>query len=490
MFSLISAFRKNNMFFAIIFHIVFLNLVFAQPNRNAPPELPPPPDLNLPEIDEFTLQNGLKVFFMEKSDVPLIHLNVVIKAGLVDDPEDKISLANLTADMLDEGAAEKTSLEIADEIDFLGASVSVSSGYHTTGISLHTPMSKFDEALNIYKDIILNPDFPEKELERLKKEKINLHMQRYDQPTSIASIMFNRTLYNDLHEYGRINYLDISAIQNFTVKDIRSFYNEFFGSDNSFIVAVGDIKPDLLKEKLEKTFGKWEKGKSNETELKKAEQVNKRIVHLVDKPGSEQSVIYIGRIGAERKTDDYFPVLVMNTILGGSFSSRLNQNLREQHGYTYGARTVFHFRHSAGPFIAYASVYTDVTDKALKEFFNELDSITVSITDEELNRAKNYTALKFPQNFQTTAAIANRIEELVTYNLPENYFTNYIDKILSVSKDEVKKAAEKYIIPDEMIVVVVGDSAKIEEGINSLNLGEIKKYTVEDILGKIPDYDK
>ena len=176
----------------------------------------------------------------------------------------------------------------------------------------------------------------------------------------------------------------------------------------------------------------------------------------------------------------------MNTILGGSFTSRLNDNLREQHGYTYGAGSRFRFGPIPGSFFAYSSVQTDVTDKALTEFFKELNGIREPIPDAELNRGKNLVALSYPSNFQSVSDIAGELEEVVEYNLPSDYFDNYITQMLNVKEDEVNAAAKKYIVPDKMIVVVVGDKAKTEDGVKALNLGEIKNLTIEDVLGKVP----
>lgn len=477
----------KNIFKWISFLFLIVISINAQDvDRTKPPELPPPKSLSLPELIKFELSNGLKVVLMEKHNVPLIQLNVIVKAGTVNDPQGKEGLANITIDMLDEGNAGKTALEVADEIDFLGASISTRAGLHFSGIYLHTPVSKFDDALKIMSDIVLKPDFPENELKRKKKEYLTTISQWHDQPTSIANIAFNKFLFGENHPYGKISLGYEHSIKSFTKDDLKNFYAKYFKANNAFIIVVGDIKKDELKDKLEKVFGKWQKGKVEKTNIDEPEQVKERIVYLIDKPGSAQSVIYIGKVGPKRLTEDYNAIIVMNTILGGSFTSRLNNNLREEHGYTYGAGSRFVFRPIAGSFFAYSSVQTDVTDKALMEFFKELNGIREPIPDDELNRAKNLVALSYPQNFQTVSEIASQIEELIEYNLPESYFNDYVNNILNVKNNEVNSAANKYIVPEEMIVVIVGDKSKIEEGIKQLNLGEIKNLKIEDVLGKIP----
>jgi len=469
-----------------IFIFIFSSAAMSQnPDRTTPPKLPDPNPLQLPQIQHFKLSNGLKVILMEKHEVPLVQLNVVVKTGTVNDPEDKTGLANITLDMMDEGAGGKSSLEIADAIDFLGAEISTKSGQYYSEVDLHTPLSKFDEALKIMGDIILHPDFPENELKRKKKERLTIITQWHDNPSSIAGIAFNKYLYGN-HPYGRIYLGDEKSINSFSTDDLKKFYNEYFKSNNAFVVAVGDIKKDDLKTKLENLLGKWQSGNVKDVSVAEPEQVKKRIIYLIDKPGSAQSVIYIGRIGAKRLTPDYNSIIVMNTILGGSFTSRLNDNLREQHGYTYGARSRFSFGPVPGNFIAYASVQTEVTDKALNEFFKELNRIREPIPEEEINRAKNLVALSYPSDFQSVSNIANQLENMMEYNLPSDYFDSYITQVLNLKDNEVNAAAEKYILPDKMIAVVVGDKTKIEDGLKALNLGEIKNLSIEDVLGKVP----
>jgi len=460
---------------------------YAQkPDRSKIPALPPPAKLVLPAIQQFELSNGLKVYLMEKHEVPLVQLNLIVKTGSVNDPENKTGLANITADMMDEGAAGKSSLELADAIDYLGAKINTNSDHHFSGIYLHTPLSKFDDALKLFANISLKPDFPQNELDRKKKEILTTIMQWFDQPNAIASISFSQLLFGKDNAYGKPTIGYEQSIKDFTSDDLKNYYQKYFKANNAFMIAVGDVKKDELKSKLENYFGKWEKGSATNNVLVKTEQVKTTSICLIDKPGSAQSVIYIGRIGVARDTKDYNPISIMNTILGGSFSSRLNQNLRETHGYTYGAGSRFMMRLFPGPFVASSQVQTEVTDKALQEFFNEFKKIAEPIPAEDLTRGKNYLALGYPDNFQTVSEISGQIEDMIRYNLPQNYFNEYVQNILDVPADEVNNAAKKYINTEQMLVVVVGDKTKIENGIKKLNLGEVKTYSIEDMLGKIP----
>ncbi|MGK9369319.1 M16 family metallopeptidase [Melioribacter sp. Ez-97] len=470
----------------ILIFVLVLTALTINAQKVKPPKLPPPKGLQLPAIEEFALKNGLKVYLMEKHQTPLIQLNLVLKTGSLNDPEDKEGLADIVFDMLDEGAGGMNALQIADEIDFLGANLNIGSSLFTSSLSLNVPVSKINDALKIFSKILLEPDFPEEELARLKKERLTTLIQRRDQPNAIAGAAFNKLLFGN-HPYGRPEIGTEKSIKSFTRQDAIDYYNKYFTPGNSFIVAVGDIDRSELEKLLNKYLSGWNKKSESSLKTEAPRNSNPGKIFLVDKPGAAQSVIYIGDIAPSRATPDYYSINVMNTILGGSFTSRLNNNLREEHGYTYGAGSRFIFRPVGGFFIAYSSVQTDVTDKALQEFFKELNGIRKPIPPEEIGRAKNYVALGYPNNFQTVSGIAGELEELVYYNLPKDYFNKYIDNILSVKDEEVNAAAKKYINPGNMIVVVVGDKNRIAEGIKKLNLGEVVEMTVEDVLGKAPE---
>jgi zinc protease len=461
--------------------------VYAQhPDRSKPPELGPPPALTLPPIQKSTLSNGIQVVVMEKHNVPLVQLNLLIRAGSAMESQDKIGLASLTTSMLKEGAGGKSSLELADAIDYLGASINASAGTHTSGVSLHSPLSKFDQALSLYADVILRPSFPATELERLRKERLTSLVQMYDQPTAIASVAAATLVFGEKHPYGRGMFGNENSIRSFTIDDVKGFYSKYYNASNVTFIVVGDVKKDEVIAKLETIFGTWPKGEQAKVTVPRAEQVKGRKLYLVDKPDAPQSVIRISRVGADRMSPDYFPILVMNTILGGSFSSRLNMNLREKHGYTYGASSGFDFRPSPGPFTASSSVQTGVTDKAMTEFMNELKGILEKIPDAELTRAKNYIALGYPGGFETVMQIANQLGEMIAYNLPDDYFNTYISKILAVTGDDLQRVAKKYIDPNNIAIVVVGDQKTVEKGLKDLNLGTVKPMKIEDVLGKMP----
>jgi predicted Zn-dependent peptidase len=275
-----------------------------------------------------------------------------------------------------------------------------------------------------------------------------------------------------------------ASLKSFTRDDLVSFYRGAFRPDNATLVVVGDVMPDRILPLLETSFGSWKASgpAPGETVLPTAAPPARRQIYLVDKPGAPQSQIRIGTIGVARSTPDFFSIQVMNTILGGSFSSRLNLNLREKRGYTYGAFSGFDMRLSPGPFSAQAAVQTDKTSESLTEFFNELKAILKTVPADELARAKNYVALRFPTSFETTADIARRLEDAIVYRLPDDYYARYVQSIQTVTAADVQRVAQKHIQPDRLAVIVVGDRKTIEPGIRALNLGPINVLTVDELF--------
>ena len=454
-------------------------------DRSAPPVLGPPPQLRLGTIQHLNLLNGLPVLLYEKHTVPLVQMNLVIRAGAVNDPEKKPGLASITAAMMTEGAGPRDALALSEAIDYLGAHLAVAAGYHTFAVSLNTPVARLDSALSLMADVVLRPAFPPAELERKRQERLTTLLQWRDEPGTLASVMFSRLVYG-VHPYGIPSIGTEQSLRSFTPEDLRRFHIAYFGPNTAALVVVGDVTARTLMPRLEAVFAKWKPVRPVQMQLPPIGQVAGRHVVLIDKPGAPQSEIRIGCVGLPRRTDDYYNVIVMNTILGGSFTSRLNQNLREKHGYTYGAGSRFDFRPLAGPFLAGAAVQTAVTDSSLVEFFSELKGILEPVPQKDLDRARNYVALSFPGDFQTVGQIASQMEDLFIYDLPDDTFNRYIDRILGVSRDDVSRVAKKTLNPDAMVVVVVGDKAQIMQKIAGLNLGPLTIMSVDDVLGKAP----
>ena len=477
--------------FAVLILILGLIIGYSrtgaqQPDRSKPPESGPPPTLKLPPIHHLRLSNGLPVVLLEKHTLPLVQMELIAMAGSAMDPAGKSGLANIAAAMMDEGAGSRDALQFADAIDFLGASISEFAGQHTSGVILHTPLSKLDSALSLFADVILKPKFPAEELDRQRKERLTTLMQWHDDPRSISSVLFSRILYGTGHPYGLPAIGNEKNLRAFRVDDLSTFHDTYFHPNNATLVVVGDVTASLILPKLEEAFGKWKPSTVPPASWPPVQQVQERMVYLVDKPAAPQSEIRIGRIGVDRLTEDYYALVVMNTILGGSFTSRLNMNLREEHGYTYGAGSSFDFRPLPGPFVARAAVQTNVTDKALGEFMKELNRILAPVTDDELSRAKNYLTLRYPENFESIGQIAGQLSDLVVYKLPDDYFEKYTQHVIAVTKDDVQRVAKKYLDPEKVAIVIVGDKQEIQKGVEDLKLGRTQVMTVDDVLGRAP----
>ena len=481
--------RRRSLLAIVLLALVTWPLAAQQaPDRATPPKAGPPPALHPPAIQKRALSNGLPVWIVELHKVPVVQVTLSIAAGAGADPAGKFGVASLTAAMLDEGAGVRSSLEIADALDYLGASLTSTSSFDASTIGLWVPTSRLRDALPIVSDIALRPTFPRDELERMRKERLTSLLQARDDPRAIAELAFPRLLFGPKYRYGTSAIGTPETVAAFTPDDLKAFYAAHYQPANSTLIVVGDVTPDGVLPLLESAFGKWKPASpaAPAAPATAPAQRTTREVFIIDKPGAPQSQIRIGWIGVARSTPDYFPLEVLNTILGGSFTSRLNQNLREQHGYTYGASSAFVMRAAAGPFVASAGVQTDKTADALREFFNEFDGILQPIPADELAREKNYVALGFPAEFETTRSISGNLAEMFIYRLPPDYFASYIPRIQAVTSADVARVAQQYIQPGRFAVVVVGDRKTIEPGIRALNLGPVSVLSVDEAIGPAP----
>jgi zinc protease len=454
------------------------------PDRSKPPAIGSAPALKLPTIQKMRLANGLAVWIVEQHEVPVAQVNLIVRSGSAADPAGKYGVGSFTAAMLDEGAGSRSALELADAIEFLGASIVTASTFDASFVRLSVPVARLADALPLAADIALRPVFPLDELERLRKQRLTSFLQARDSVVALAQIAFARTVYGSAHRYGTSANGVPASIERLSADDVRGFYRAHYRPDNATVIVVGDVTPASVMPLLDKAFGAWkaEGNPPSVAQVPLAPQLERRQVYLVDKPGAAQSHIGIGWVGLPRSTPDYAKAEVLNTILGGSFTSRLNQNLREKNGYAYGARSGFDMRASAGPFLAQASVQTDKTADALREFFVELRGMHTPIPADELTKAKNYVALGFPGEFETTGDLARKLEELVVYGLPEDTFSGYVPKVTQLTSADMQGATAQYIQPDRMAVVVVGDRRAIEAGIRALDLGPITVVPIDELF--------
>ncbi|HEX6057389.1 MAG TPA: pitrilysin family protein [Gemmatimonadaceae bacterium] len=447
----------------------------------APPVLAAPPALALPPIATRTLPNGLQVVVVEHRELPVADFALVVRTGAEADPADHAGLATLAASMLDEGTTTRSALEIADAVAWLGADLGTFGGFDESRVMLHVPTAQLDSALALFADVAVRPSFPQADFDRLKQERLTALLQLKDRGPAIADIAYANIVFGGEHPYGRAMMGTEATVARITRDDARRFHRTYFRPNNATLIVVGDVRTDDIVRRIERAFGGWERGAVPATRFPAAPKAAATTVYLIDKPGAAQSSFRIGGVGAARSTDDYFALLVMNTILGGSFTSRLNQTLREEKGYTYGAGSSFALRREPGPFTARAEIVSAKTDSALLEFMRELRGVLDTVPQDELSKAKRYLQLQLPGDFETTRDIAAQLAPLVLHGLPLDYYDGYVQRIDAVTQDDVRRVARRYIDPEGLAIVIVGDRATIEPGLRALGVGDI---SIRDLRGE------
>lgn len=455
----------------------------ARPGPEYPttaPEVGPAPALRLPTPTRRTLANGMTVLYVPMKELPLVQATLVTRGGISDDPAALPGLASFTAEMLDEGAGGRSALELADAFEQLGASLSTSAGWDAAQIGMGVLRSRFADALPLLADVAMRPDFPEHEVRRIRDERLTELARARDEARIIASNAFASLVYGADHPYGRATTSE--ATRRIDRAALAEFHRRYYRPGNTTLILVGDVD-DSLHPVVERAFGAWSAGAAAAPVAPRPPQLGSTRIYLIDKPGAPQSEIRIGHPAVARDNPDFYALQVLNTILGGAFTSRLNQNLRETHGYTYGAGSSFAARRGEGPFLASSAVVTQKTDSALIEFFRELNRIRdEAVPADELERAKRYIALGLPQGFETTGQVAGRLAELVVYDLPLDYYDSYVQRILAVTAADVQRVARQYVRPDRATVVVVGDRQAIEPGLRALPLGPVELRAVDEFV--------
>ncbi len=448
------------------------------------PPAGPTPTFKLPTIQRRKLKNGLDVLIVEHHELPVVGMNLVVKGGTAAD-SGVAGLASLTADMLDEGTTTRSSLQLSADVAAIGARLRTGAFSDASGVEMQTLTRHLDKALGIFADVVLNPAFPTADLQRLRATRLAALAQRRDDANIVAGNVYASLLYGAAHPYGRSGFGEKASLEAIAEAHVKRYHDTFYRPNNATLIVVGDVKPDMVVAKLEKALGNWKAGAVPAIDLSVPPPRDKSVIYLVDKPGAAQSVISIGQVGVERATPDYYPLLVLNTMLGGQFMSRVNLNLRENKGYSYGARTQFDYRRGAGPFVATAGVQTAVTKESVIEFMKELRGIRgeIPVTDAELETAKQSLIRGFPRGFETPEQIAGRLSEVALYGLADNYFDSYVSGVADVTRDELMRVANKYLDPSRMAILVVGDRSVIEPGLKSLE-GIGATVTVLDAEGK------
>ena len=385
---------------------------------------------------------------MEFHDLPLVDFNLMIKTGGAANPPDRAGLADLTVHMLDEGTKTRSAPVIADEIAGLGATLTGGSTWDASNVGLQTLSKNLDAALAVFADVVQNPTFDQKEFDRVKDNLLTAITRRKDSPPTVANLAFARLLYGQKHPYGWPMSGVESSIKKLTPADLRAFYDANYRPNNAALIVAGDTTEAALRGKLEASFAKWRSKRVPARKLPApsgAAPATK--IFLVDKADAPQSSIRVGLVGIERTNPDYFPVTVMNLILGGGFY-RLDLNLREGKGWTYGARSTFDSRRTPGPFSAGGEFVAAHSADSVAEILKEIAAMRdADVTDAELGRAKDQIVKSFPARFATRANVAAQLAELAIFALPDSYVTDYTTKIAAVTKDDVRRVARKFWTP-------------------------------------------
>jgi len=439
--------------------------------RKDPPKAGTARALQLPAPTSFQLANGLTVLVNERPGLPVVSASLVVRTGSATNPVDKPGLASFTAAMLDEGTASRTAPQIADQVAQLGASLNTSSNMDSTQISGASLRRNFPALLDLMADVTRRPAFPEEEVTRQRASRLGNLAQQRENPGAVANVAMFAALYGANHPYGYVDLGTEASNKAIARDDMQKFWSENFVPNNAALVVSGQVTMADLKPLVEKAFGDWQRGTPASPALGEPATTKSRLV-IVDKPGAPQTQLRVASIGVPRSTPDYEALRVMNETLGGLFSSRINLNLREEHGYTYGADSQFVFRRSAGPFIVGSGVRTDATAPAVGEIFKEIRRMRESpMTPEELAMAKDSLVRSLPSDFQTSGNVTASTANIYIFDLGLDYFSRYPTRLSAVTVEQAKAAAEKYLVPDKMVVVAVGDRARILPTLQKLNLG-------------------
>jgi zinc protease len=444
--------------------------------RNKIPKAEPLKTVTLPKGDAFTLPNGLTVIHYQNAALPLVAAELVVKSGSAVNPADYPGLANFAAAMLEEGTKNRAAPRIADEVAQLGASLGTGATADESSVQVMSLKRNFPQTLDILADVVLDPTFPPEEVERERSSRLGELAQMRDSAPAVATRVARMALFGANHPYGQIDLGTESAIKAIKRDDLFAFWKRHYVPNNAALVVAGAITRDELKSLVEAKFGDWHRGEVTSLPAVAPQATKARLV-MVDKAGAPQTALNFTTMGAERKTADYPALQVMNAALGGLFTSRLNTNLREQKGYTYGVRSGFSYRRMPGPFSISGSFRTDVTGPSVSEIFKEVTAMAAKpMPPKELAGARNSQILSLPGQFETNRAIGSSLSNIFVYDLGLDYYSGLAKRFAAVTAKDAQTVVRKYLKPENMIVIAVGDKATIEPQIRKLNpkLGPIE----------------
>ncbi len=462
-----------------IFSILFLSVTFIYTSpaqtKQSPPPPGPAPKIELGKYESFKLKNGLRVYVVENHKQPIVSMALVLDRDPLLEGA-KAGYVEAAGSMMRTGTKTRSKDQFDEQVDFIGADLSfTSTGFSASSLKKHLPT-----LLELSTDALLNPNFKQEELDKVKKQMLSGLAQQKDDPESIASKTRNLVLFGKDHAYGEV--MTEQTVENITLTDVQNYHNTYFRPNIAYLAVVGDVTPKEMKKLLTPAFKKWKKADVQKVTYKAPQPPAKTQVVLVDRPSSVQSVLsFTSPVALKPGADDVIPAQLMNTILGSGMDARLFKNLRETHGYTYGAYSSISSDRLMGQFNAYGNVRNAVTDSAAAEFIKEISKIrSERVTDAELSNAKAYMTGSFARGLENPATVAFYAINTARYGLPADYYANYLKKVDAVTADELQRVAQKYINPDQLYLVAVGNASEIADKLQSFDKDDnkITYYTV------------
>jgi zinc protease len=454
-----------------------LQVAGAPVERSRLPEVTVTETPKFPPIQTATLSNGLKVYLAERSSVPLVNFNLMVDAGYAADQGGILGTASLAMNMLDEGTRTRNALQISDALQRLGAQLGTGSNVDMSTVFMSTLKQNMDSSLALFADVILNPSFPQEDFNRLAKLQLAQIQREKVTPVQMALRVFPVLLYGTGHAYGipLTGSGTEESVSKLTRDHLAQFHRTWFKPNNASLVVVGATTLAEVTPKLERLFSGWRRGDVPTKNIGEVAHQPRSAVYLIDRPGSEQSIIFAGHVAPPKRNPREMGILTLNEIFGGSFTSRINMNLREGKHWSYGAFTLLFDARGQRPFIVYAPVQTDKTKESLTEVISELRGIVRDrpVTPEELAKAQANLTLSLPGQWETIGAVGGSVAEIVRFDLPHDYYATFASNVRALQVADVSGAARETVQPDKLVWVVVGDRAKIESGIRELNLGPL-----------------
>jgi zinc protease len=452
-------------------------------DRSRPPAPGPLRPFHFPDVRRRTLDNGMQVIVAENHAFPVATLDLVLPTGGLAEPEERGGLASLTAGLLESGAGGRDATQIAEAVDELGLALETGISWDTSLAGFTALTSRLEAGMAILADLAIRPAFPEGEVERIREERLAAVAQRRADPSTLADELNTYYSFPAGHPFGRRLGGLTTTLATLTRAEVAGFHASHYLPEGAWLCAAGDVTLDGVSALAERYFAGWRGAPPPLREPRTDPRFGETTIILADRPGSVQSEVRVGHVGIPRNAEDYFAVTVMNSVLGGLFSSRLNLNLRERLGYTYGASSAFGMRKLPGTFTVSSAIQSEGTAHAVSEMLRDMREMQEGlVSDEELHDARHYLAGTFPLALQSTDGLAGKLSSLAVYDLPDDYYDSYRDRLMAVTAEEVREAARRRLMPDRAAVVVVGDAAQLRGGLEALEIGPVLVVDPAEVL--------